>query len=271
MDLSFTTLGCPEWDLDTIITQARSLGYKGIDFRGYQGENNIWTCTEFSEKAEKTRDIIFEQGLEVPCFSSSIRLLFEQGGKEQNLNEAKEYIKLASLFKTRFIRVFGGYIKQAGIETVEQGAEQATLFLDEIASLAEGTDISFLVETHDDWISGSDLKQVLERSRRKNIGAIWDIHHPFRARNEQPQQTWDLIGQWVRYIHVKDSRTTAEGHQLCLPGTGDIPITETVEVLSKGGYTGYYAFEWEKKWHPEIEEPETAFPAYIEFMNNILL
>ena len=27
---------------------------------------------------------------------------------------------------------------------------------------------------------------------------------------------------------------------------------------------GYYGFEWEKGWHPEIEEPEVAFPHFVE-------
>jgi len=40
-------------------------------------------------------------------------------------------------------------------------------------------------------------------------------------------------------------------------------------MLTSSGYNGYYAFEWEKKWHPEIEEPETAFPAYAEYMRSI--
>ena len=31
-------------------------------------------------------------------------------------------------------------------------------------------------------------------------------------------------------------------------------------MLVKNDYKGYYCFEWEKKWHPEIEEPELSFP-----------
>jgi len=30
----------------------------------------------------------------------------------------------------------------------------------------------------------------------------------------------------------------------------------------KIGYKGFYSFEWEKRWHPEIEEPEVAFAQY---------
>ena len=45
-------------------------------------------------------------------------------------------------------------------------------------------------------------------------------------------------------------------------GTGDVPIFEAVDLLVKDGFKGYYSFEWEKLWHPEIAEPELAFADY---------
>jgi hypothetical protein len=47
-------------------------------------------------------------------------------------------------------------------------------------------------------------------------------------------------------------------------------VKEQVAVLAKAGYKGYYCFEWEKKWHPEIEEPEVAFPHYAKTMAKYL-
>jgi hypothetical protein len=47
-------------------------------------------------------------------------------------------------------------------------------------------------------------------------------------------------------------------------------VRETVAVLARHGYRGYYCFEWEKAWHPEIEEPEVAFPHYADTMRRYL-
>ena len=38
----------------------------------------------------------------------------------------------------------------------------------------------------------------------------------------------------------------------------------------KNGYKGYYCFEWEKAWHPEIEDPDVAFPQYADVMRGYL-
>ena len=49
---------------------------------------------------------------------------------------------------------------------------------------------------------------------------------------------------------------------------GEVPIYEAVDALRKGGYTGYYSFEWEKLWHPEIDSPEIALADYPVAMAN---
>jgi hypothetical protein len=45
-------------------------------------------------------------------------------------------------------------------------------------------------------------------------------------------------------------------------GKGEAPIFEGIDALAGGGYPGYYSFEWEKLWHPEIEEPAIALADY---------
>jgi hypothetical protein len=43
-----------------------------------------------------------------------------------------------------------------------------------------------------------------------------------------------------------------------------------MDSLKKANYKGYYSFEWEKKWHPEIQEPDIAFPHFAKEIINYL-
>jgi hypothetical protein len=36
------------------------------------------------------------------------------------------------------------------------------------------------------------------------------------------------------------------------------------------GYDRYLSFEWEKKWEPDLEEPEVAFPTYVKLTRKLL-
>jgi hypothetical protein len=46
-------------------------------------------------------------------------------------------------------------------------------------------------------------------------------------------------------------------------------VAAIVRMLLDGGYTGFFSLEWEKRWHPELREPEEEFPAYAAFMKRI--
>jgi hypothetical protein len=55
-----------------------------------------------------------------------------------------------------------------------------------------------------------------------------------------------------------------------LTGTGEVPVKEQVKVLAASGYQGFYCLEWEKRWVPDIEEPEVAFPQYARVVTEYL-
>jgi hypothetical protein len=47
-------------------------------------------------------------------------------------------------------------------------------------------------------------------------------------------------------------------------------VREIVRLLVKRQYRGYFCLEWEKLWHPEIEEPEVAFPHFAKVIREYL-
>ena len=51
-----------------------------------------------------------------------------------------------------------------------------------------------------------------------------------------------------------------------LAGRGAVSFAEAIDTLHGLSYEGYISFEWEKYWHPEIEEPEVAFEDFATAM-----
>jgi len=45
---------------------------------------------------------------------------------------------------------------------------------------------------------------------------------------------------------------------------------KAVDILKKNNYKGYYSFEWEKMWHPELGAPDVAFADYSTQMRKLL-
>lgn len=270
MKLAFTTLGCPNWDLDTIITKARAYNYDGVDFRGLLGTMEIYMLEEFTTDLQTTVQKFRDANLEVPCFSSSIRL-FAPTKEEQDefMEELKAYGELAQAFNTPYIRVFGGEIGQTSREEAFQVVEE---HLAKLLPIAEAYDVQLLLETHDDWTTCDLVKEVIDRANSPHLEALWDVHHPYRTEGEEPEQTLATLKDHIHYTHWKDSNVSEQskrGFELCLLGEGDIPLKRIFQLLMDHGYDGYYTLEWEKVWEPDIEEPEVAFKHYAEFMRRL--
>jgi len=133
-----------------------------------------------------------------------------------------------------------------------------------LAPVAEAADVTVLLETHDAFCKGKDVAAVLDQVPSSHVQAVWDVHHPWRM-GETVAETWDFIGDRVAHVHLKDARHRPDGSfVLTLMGQGDVPNREIVELLEAQGYAGCYSAEWEKKWHPDIEEPEIALPQHAE-------
>ncbi len=83
---------------------------------------------------------------------------------------------------------------------------------------------------------------------------------------EPPVQMYAKLKKYIRHTHIKDAAMVDGKPQDRFLGKGEVPVFEGIDALLKGGYKGYYSFEWEKLWHPEIEEPETALADYSKVM-----
>ncbi|GIQ67248.1 hypothetical protein DUZ99_17470 [Xylanibacillus composti] len=100
MKLSFTTLACPSWDLDTIVRQAVHCGYDGVDFRGLQGTMNVFELPAFTSEWNKTARLLLTAQLQISCFSSSVQLISREK-LEQHLEEVRAYAALCERFQTK--------------------------------------------------------------------------------------------------------------------------------------------------------------------------
>jgi sugar phosphate isomerase/epimerase len=139
-----------------------------------------------------------------------------------------------------------------------------------MAAYAKPAGVTVLIESHGDFTRAPDLVEILTRAASPQFALLWDAHHSFVAGKEKPADSHARLGKWIRHTHLKDSKPEGAGRRYTLIGAGEVPVKEQVRILASSGYTGFYCFEWEKKWHPEIEEPEVAFPQYAKVVGGYL-
>lgn len=262
--LCVSTLGCPAWEWDEIISTVKDFGYDGIEVRGVANELFVPRAKVFSaEQIDRTKQRLSKLSLSVACLTSGCLL---HRSDRDYVSEAKAYIDLASSLDCPYIRVLGDTEPQPGTgvdsETV---AEKLT----EIARYGESKSIMPLIETNGVFAKSDAMLQLLAKVDSQNVGVIWDVHHPYRYFQETPQQTWEKLGNYIRHVHVKDSICVDGKVKYVMMGEGDVPIREAVGLLYHHQYHGFVSLEWVKRWYEDLSEPGIVFMQFADYMKKV--
>lgn len=137
--------------------------------------------------------------------------------------------------------------------------------------------MSWLFETHDLWVKAQHCRLLLENIPDPAFGALWDMGHTYRVGREAPADSFRAIGTRVGYVHVKDAAfdpdsplAMQDGWHYVVPGTGELPLAESLALLQESGYDGWLLFEHEKRWHPNLPEPEEIFPRFVDWIRPLI-
>lgn len=267
MKVAFSTLACPNWSWDTIISQAQRLGFDGIELRGIQGEMYLSKAMPFlPEHLERTKMQLKEKGLEI-CSLDTSCTFHDEEKFDKSIEEGKDTIDLATELGVPFIRVFGDNIPD--ISQLDDVIDRVAKGLSILGNYAKNKNVFVLLETHGDFINHSLLTSVFNKVEQNAVGLLWDFGHPYMHGGESPEETYYNLASYIKHTHIKDAKKV-EGHvKHCLVGDGEIPLTEIVKLLQQNGYTGWISLEYEKKWRPELEEPEISLPAFMNYMKTL--
>ena len=263
MKLSFTTLGCPEWSLREIVENAARMGYDGIDFRGLLEDVDVTGRPEFTTHLSDTKRLLSGNGIAVSGLAISARFaVVDPTEREAQFDEVRRNLELAAKLDTHVLRIYGGRIPEG--YTVETIMPILVENLRTIGDEAERYDVTLAIETHDDWTDSANVARAMAETNHPRVRVLWDLHHPYRAGGESPETTYANLGPYTVSTHLKDSiPLDGGGHAYVLLGEGDVPLRAMLDLLIVGGYDGYAILEWEKRWLPDLAEPEVAFPQFI--------
>ena len=268
MKLAITTLGCCEWSLNKVVGYFKDLGVYGIEVRAF---NDIMELSEIDclneENALGTKKYLRANGMKLVCLDTSCK--FDNCELAQKyIPEGKTAIDIAARMDIPYIRVFGNHIPEIGEAKRDELEALMINSLRELSDYAETKGVKVLLETHGNVCNIENIKNTVEAlSDHKGFGILWDIAHSDVYYKENIEDFYNLIKPLLCHVHMKDHlRLPNLGKDIKDMGEGEIPIEKIVKLLLSDGYDGYFSFEHERKWHPDLSEPEVAFPKFVEYM-----
>jgi len=266
--LAFSTLGCPSWPLARILDSASRLGYDGVELRFVESDDALWARPELTGSGlRETLARLADAGLAVPCVDT--RSFFhdpDPAARRLAVEEAERMAAVAARLGASGIRVFG--------DRVQPGADLSSTrrwiveCLADLRDRVRGTGVEVWLETHGDFATAAATRSLLEEAGGEGLGAVWDPANAFSEFGEEPEAGAVALGPFLRHAHLKDARRPPDGKvpwPPVLPGRGDFPAARVLRGLRSADTCPWVSFEWEKRWHPEIEEPEVALPHFLRW------
>lgn len=249
----FSTLGCHECSLNEIVDLAKAYSMDALEIRGIHSVMDNAEIEDFSdEKAESTKQILKDAGIKPLVLGTSCK--FHDDRREMMIAKAIQEIEIAEKIGFQAIRVFGNLI---------QGEEHACIArvadaLNQVCKEAQKYGIKVYLEVHGDFNTAKRLEELIHQIEyQDSFGLIWDIYHTHAAVKENWLDFYRKMKPYIQHVHLKD----CIGQTLVLPGKGELQIKEIVMTMIQEGYSGYFSLEWERKWHPELDDIETALSA----------
>jgi sugar phosphate isomerase/epimerase len=243
MLFAVSTLGCPGLPLDQAGALLRRHGVGAVQLRCASDEP-VHTGLDAAARRAVRRQL-GDDGLILLGLATYVNLV---GGAA----DFAAHLDLAHDLGAPALRLMPG-----GGDHPSTHLQRAAETLARIATRAQGSGVRLLVETHDAFLRGDDLRRLLDIAQAgPSVGAIWDALHPWRA-GEPPTVTAAALGPWLAEVQVKDVATPTRLLPL-VPGTGAVPLREVLAEAAATGFTGPVVLEHEARWYPDAAPIDDA-------------
>nr|MDD6336708.1 sugar phosphate isomerase/epimerase [bacterium] len=264
---AFMTLACPNWDLPTIAARAKEYGYDGVELR-CMGDKHIDAAMTKDER-ERCKKLFADAGVAICGVAGYSRFNTEDVEElRNNQRMLMQNIDLARDLGAPTVRSFIG--DRPKDMTPERAIEIAAEWLLPCCAYGAMQGIQVVLETHDDYCLPAVLKQVFDKMGQTPAKVLWDVQNAYTVGELGDGLCSQFGADMIAHVHIRDCHSKPDGqHELCMTGEGDLPLKKVKTLLEGIGYTGYVSFEWEKMWHPELEEPEEALPQFIAYMKSL--
>ena len=266
--ITFSTLACPQWQIETVITKAIEYGYDGIEWRGGP-QGHVQPTMPTAQKAILQK-MLMDTGLiavAVTAYTSFVSPLAKE--RQSNIDELRRYTDLAAELDAPYVRTFLGELPE-GAKLDSSIYNNISDCLNVAAEYAETVGVKIAVEPHDDFARSSTVAPIFNQLQSpRALRVIWDLGNAFAA-GEEPVEGYDLLKDHIAYVQVKDGKGRVPAWQLCPVGEGDIPLGQAFDLLVANDYQDAFSVEWEYTWHPELDPPEIALPAALQTIRKLL-
>jgi sugar phosphate isomerase/epimerase len=257
MKFSVFTASTPDWIPEETVRNLAEQGWDGVEWRivdqpasndasFWSGNLATWPLTGLEEAVPRIRELTLGAGLD---FSGI-------GGYAgaANHDDVERLLAATAALGAGKVRVAMPGVK-AG-ERYTEVFDRVRSDLEWIAPRAAAHGVKALIELHHETItpSASAARRLLEGLDPAHVGAIHDLGNLVIEGNENHRNAFDLLGEYLAHVHVKNARWVNDGerrgdgsldwrHEWAPLRDGQADVGRYLTDLADHGYDGWVTIE----------------------------
>ena len=255
MKLSFSTRGWGNLSWDTWLDTALEMKFTGIevyDLYKYPALTDRGGPFH-SHRLAATLRTLRDKKLSIPCLDTSLDLT----GSAENADILSDMLRHARDLRVPYVVCWASKGDEADVQALSRRIAA-------LLPLAEELGVGILLKTSGIFADTGRLRSFLEDYASDWLGALWDMHHPYRDFGESADTTIKNLGTYVRHVHLRDSDDDGSYN---LIGEGTLPVRDMIRALSSINYDGFISLEWKPEWMEDLTDREIIFPHFVNFMS----
>ena len=252
MKLSFSTRGWGDLSWEELLDSALDMKFSGIEvynlfkFPELTGRGGPFHTHTVAATVRSLRD----KKLAIPCLDTSLDL-------SECAETADVLAGMMGIARDARIPYVVGWASSPNEDMIRANLEK-------LLPLAEENGVCLLIKTSGIYADTAKLRSLLESYASDWLGALWDMHHPYRDFGESADATIKNLGTYVRHVHLRDSD---DKDTYNLIGEGNLPVADMMRALSSINYDGFISLEWKPEWMEDLTDREIIFPHFVNYMS----
>ena len=217
MNLSFSTRGWRNDPWEMQVSDAVEYGFNGIEVYNLQDNEYLTDRSgpfHYYRQQETLRNLRNES-LSIPCLDTSVDL-------SSGLFSPDKVFFLMSAAENM-------HVPYISLQAQCDDEDRIRTNLDILLPQAVLHKVCLLIKTCGIYADTSRLRSLMDEYASDELGALWDMHHPFRDHQESPDTTIRNLGAYVKHVHLRDS---GEDGTYNIIGEGTLPVASLMKALA---------------------------------------
>lgn len=257
--LALSTTACPDWTLSKVISQAKAMGYQGVDLATRFGRRTPeFLCDPQQGDAGQIKDEFAKADITPVCLTTNIS--FASTDDEQGraaLSMTRQAADRAAAIGAPAVRVLA-YEAPHG-EHPHNVMARVAKRVSEVVDYAGQQGVQLLFENLGSYTTARNWWWCLESIRHPMVGLVWNPATAARA-GEIPAVSVPMLNSRIRQVRLTDFREIAGQVTPVQLGDGELNVPKLLGRLMGVGFDGFVVMEWDRLHRPELMAAEQYLP-----------